>query len=177
MADKWVVAIRYDEPFEMVSRFPAEALGLTVDGKPVETGEPTCFVVANAMKLSDERGRFDNPQRAQEEADELNRAAAQGPLDPEFAERRERLKALAPDFNRYFEGPRGARWPVRPAKYLIHDWGVGWHPEDFYALAEDLAAVEAAIAGDEANVGKVVDLDTGEEIIFEREVVVRFTEA
>lgn len=111
-------------------------------------------------------------RRAQNLADEFNRYEWQGPLDPAFAERRKRLKRLAPDFNRYHEGPSEARFPVRPARYLIHDYGVGWHPEDFYDLVDDLSQVEAAIAGDEANVGRVIDLDTGKEVAFTREVVV-----
>ena len=77
---KWVVAFRYEEPHELVSRFPADALGVTVNGERVEFGPPACFVVANAQNLSEERGRFDDPGKASNAAEELNRLEAQGPL-------------------------------------------------------------------------------------------------
>jgi hypothetical protein len=169
----WTVAIRYEEPHEMVSIFPAEALGISVDGKPVEFGEPACFIVADSKNLSNERGRFSDPGQAQAAAEELNRLEAQGPLDSEFIDRRNRLKKLAPNFRSfYYEGPPEARWPVEPGRYLIRDGGVGWHAEDSESLADTLADVEAAIAGDEANVYSVIDLDTGDEVPFEREVSV-----
>jgi hypothetical protein len=63
---------------------------------------------------------------------------------------------------------------VCPDRYLVHDGGVGWHAEAFDELAEDLDAVKAMIAGDEANVYSVVDLDTGDEVPFERTVSVAF---
>lgn len=177
MATQWVVAILYEEPHEMVSRIPAEALNVTVGGKPLEFGEPACFIVADSENLSNERGRFDKPEEARQAADELNRLQAQGPLDPEFAERRNRLKELAPNFGSfYFEGPPEARWPVRPGRYLIRDGGVGWHAEESESLAETLADVEAAIAEHESNVYEVIDLDTGSDVPFEREVSVRLGE-
>lgn len=151
--DKWVVASRYE--------------------KPVEFGEPDRFVVADSGNLSIERGRFSSSDDAKQKADELNRLEVQGPLDPAFAERRNRLKGLAPNFGSfYFEGPPAARWPVRPSRYLIRDGGVGWHAEESEELVETLADVEAAIAEDEAAVYSVIDLDTGEEIPFKREVSV-----
>ena len=101
----------------------------------------------------------------------------QGPLDPAFTARRERLKAEAPDFGTWvYQGPREARWPVRPGKYLVVDYGVGFHAETTYMLADDLDAVRSLIAEDEANVGHVVDLDTGDEVGFTRSVSVELEE-
>lgn len=125
----------------------------------------------------EERFRGDGAkEKAEALAEEFNRFEWQGPLDPEYVERRERLMRLAPDFNRYHEGPRWAAFPARPARYLVHDLGVGWHPEDYYQLVDNLDDVKEAIAEAEANVGQVIDLDNGCEVSFERMVSVTFTE-
>jgi hypothetical protein len=115
----------------------------------------------------------DEGDEAQALADEFNRYEYQGPIDPAYAERYERLKQLWPDFGSfYFEGARSARWPVAPDRYLVRDGGVGWHPESFDRLAEDLDAVRSFIAEDESNVYEVIDLDLGDEVPFERTVSV-----
>jgi hypothetical protein len=174
-SERWVPAIRYEEPFEMVTRIPAEAFTLKSDGKVIEPGDPACYVVVNAKNLGEEGGRFDTPEKAIEAANEMNRAAVQGPLDPEFAARRNRLKELAPRFGPlFYDGPPEARWPVRPGKYLLHDYGVGWHADVSWELADDLETVRAAFSEPEANIGRIIDLDTGEEVDFKREVVVTF---
>lgn len=142
----------------------------------LEGVEPSYYCVSDMYGTSKEEIRFgpDERDKAEAFAEERNRLEWQGPLDPEFIERRERLKKLAPDFGGWsHEGPTAARWPVRPGKYLIHDGGVGWHPEDTQWLVDTLDEVREAIAEDEANVWKVVDLDTGEEVEFHREVIVR----
>lgn len=136
------------------------------------------FVVRDRFGTSDEEVRFGPDEMAEAEAyaAERNRLEFQGPLDPEFTQRRDRLKKLAPDFDGWaFEGPPEARWPVRPGKYLVRDGGVGWHPESFDELAEDLGAVRAAIEADESNVYCVIDLDTGLEVPFDRRVSVEFS--
>jgi hypothetical protein len=121
-------------------------------------------------------GKFKTAAKAQVYADELNRLDVQGPIPPEFVERRKRLKRLAPYFRAWAytseEGPPEGRWPVNPDRYLVMDGGVGWHAESWETLVPDLAAVEAALKEDESNVYRVVDLDTGEDVPFTREVSV-----
>lgn len=137
--------------------------------------EPTGFTVRDAFGTSKESFDFSADERgtASAFAEEKNREEAQGPLDPAFLDRRNRLKEIAPDFGSfYYEGPPAARWPVRPGRYLVRDGGVGWHAEAFDELVETLSDVEAAIAADESSVYSVIDLDTGEEVPFEREVSV-----
>jgi len=142
-------------------------------------GETTGFTVrtgnVNSQTPEDYEVHFgpDEGAGAKALADEFNRYEWQGPLDPDFERRRDRLRELAPRFGSfYYDGPPEARWPVRPGRYLVHDGGVGWHPEDFHELVETLTDVQAAIAQDESNVYSVVDLDTGEEVPFERQVSV-----
>lgn len=172
--NRWGVSIGYEHP--PTKPIPGRPGWRTTD---LEGVEPSYYCVSDVFGTSKEEVRFGPDERKDAEAfaAERNRLEWQGPLDPEFTERRERLKTLAPDFGGWaHEGPREAQWPVCPGKYLVHDCGVGWHPEDYYELIDDLAGVEAAIAADEANVGAVIDLDTGREVAFDREVVVRFAE-
>jgi hypothetical protein len=139
-------------------------------------GTLTGYTVSDSYGNTDYEVHFGptGEKRARALAGEFNRYEWQGPLDPEFTERRNRLKRLAPDFGSFYsEGPEQARFPVRPGKYLVRDMGVGWHAESHDELADTLADVEAAIAEDEANIWRVVDLDTGDEIPFKREVSVQ----
>jgi len=115
----------------------------------------------------------DEAEAAKLMADERNRFEAQGPLDPAFADRRNRLIELAPDFGGiYYEGPSAARWPVRPGRYLVRDGGVGWHPMEVDLLAEDLKALREILAKEERDIWQVIDLDTGDEVPFSREITV-----
>lgn len=118
-------------------------------------------------------GDFATEAEAVAYADELNRLDVQGPIPPEFAQRRNRLKTLAPYFGSWsYQGPPAARWPVEPGRYLVLDAGVGFHAESWEYLADDLAAVAEHLRGDETAVYRVVDLDTGEDVPFTRKIVV-----
>jgi hypothetical protein len=142
-------------------------------------GVCTGFGVATVNRDSETPEDYEVEFGPEEEAEaealaaEFNRYEFQGPLDPEFTDRRDRLKKLVPDFGSfYFEGPPEARWPVRPGRYLVRDGGVGWHPEDSDSLVDSLDDLKSAIAKDETSVYSVIDLDSGDEVPFERQVSV-----
>lgn len=71
MATEWVVAIRYEEPFEAVSRIPLTPGFLTVEGDPVAFADPVGYAVVDADNLSREHGLYDDPQEAQRVASRL----------------------------------------------------------------------------------------------------------
>lgn len=141
-------------------------------------GPPDYWLVASRFDSSHRQGgRYKSEAAARRKADELNRLDVQGPLDPEFAHRRRRLKRLAPDFGGHFhDGPREARYPVRPGKYALDVGGHGWHAEYWWELADDLEAVEAVIREEEQTVVRVVDLDTGQDVPFDVAVTVKIGE-
>jgi hypothetical protein len=131
------------------------------------------YGVVDAFNWNIQCGKFKSEARAraQAKANELNRLDVQGPLDPAFAARRKRLKKLAPYYNSgAHSGPHEARWPVQPDRYLVMDGGVGWHAESCEYLVSDRAGLEENLKEDESNIYRIVDLDTGKDIPFERTV-------
>lgn len=138
-------------------------------------GPADFYEVVHCRNWGIRRRAFRSEAKATAYADELNRLDFQGPIPPEFAERRKRLKELAPCFNSWAytseEGPSQARWPVNPDRYLVMDAGVGWHAESWEHLVPDKAAIEEKLKEEEANIYRIVDLDTGEDVPFTREIV------
>lgn len=120
------------------------------------------------------RGKFESCEQAEAYAGELNRLDVQGPILPEFAARRKLLKKLAPYFGSWTYtsqgGPPEGRWPVDPGRYLIFDGG--WHGESWEYLAPDRTGIEEHLREEESNVYRIVDLDTGLDVPFKREIVV-----
>lgn len=115
----------------------------------------------------------DEEEAARQLAEEFNRYEWQGPLDPAFEGRRSRLIDLDANLHGVcFEGPPMDRWPVRPARYLVRDGGVGWHAEGEDILVDELPAVEAILGEEERSIWSVIDLDTGDEVPFTREIAV-----
>lgn len=145
---------------------------------PIDTGggvwttkdaQPDHWGVMNQGIPGKRYGPFKAEAGAKRKCDELNREMAQGPLDPAFLERRKRLKRFAPYFHGWaHEGPSEARWPVRPERYLIEscsDDGDSCHE-----LVDTLDQVRERLEDESA--GRVVDLDTGKEVPYERTVTV-----
>src|SRR5581483_10322518 len=122
-----------------------------------------------------EHGPYKTKSRAQQKADELNRLDVLGLIDPEYADRRKRLKRFAPGFNKYayHDGEGDAHFPLRPERYLIDGFDDGWHGEEWHQLADTIAEVREALESDQGHeVMRVIDLDTGEELSYDRKVSV-----
>ncbi len=174
MSDRWTVFERYEQRRVTAVAGFGQALVVTQTGEPfVGDDEPSFYFVADYRDSTKRReGDFATYEEAQAAADEANRFDAQGPLDPNFEQRRFRLKGLAPDFGYLYEGPSEARWPIRPGKYLLDCMGHGWHPSSYWELADTVDDVKAQILDDEQTVFRVIDLDTGAEVEFKRTVLV-----
>ena len=152
---RWGVYREYKGPFE-----PEE------DGRfrvPPKDREPDSYIVRDQFEGGGKTYRFKSAEAAERRAAELNRCDVQGPLDPAFKTRRNRLKRLEPHYRGWmYEGPPEARWPVRPARYLIQGHDDGWHGEARAELVETLEAVREHLEGDTGHeVYRVIDLDTG----------------
>lgn len=168
---RWVVYSEYgsdDGPGLPIAA--GQTVSLDEEGMHIDDGPaipPTSYMVGNCMS-GEERGRYKTEAGAERKAAELNRLDVQGPLDPEFAERRKRLKRLAPRFGYLHSGPEEARWPVRPARYLIEGYDRGYHGEEWHELVDTKAEVKTMLAGWQGNEAmRVIDLDTGDEVDFQ----------
>jgi hypothetical protein len=165
---RWGVYGCYDGPFDSTQNNDGSySVSLSTQGR-----KPTGYAVMDMFGKGGERYRFKSEKAAQRRADELNRLDWQGPLDPAFKARRNRLKRLSPDFGSWmYEGPAAARWPVRPQRYLIQGHDDGWHGEAWDQLKDTLDEVRETLESDIGHeVWRVVDLGTGSEVEFERHV-------
>lgn len=168
---RWTVTARYDHPITTPDPDDPSRVRINFSEQTADS-----YSVCHCRNFSIHRGDFATQPEASAYADELNRLDVQGPIRAEFVERRKRLKELAPYYRSWAytsqEGPPGARWPTDPDRFLIFDGGVGWHAESWEYLAADKAAIEEHLRGEEANVYRIVDLDTGFDVPFKREIVV-----
>lgn len=137
--------------------------------------EPDHWTVQQQGNHDKTHGPYKTAAAAQRRCDELNREMAQGPLDPAFKARRARLVRLAPGGTCYLhEGPPGTQWPICPDRYLVFGFADGWHGDSYVDLYPTLDAVQAALEDPEGNeIDRIVDLDTGADVPFERNISVR----
>lgn len=134
--------------------------------------EPDSYTVQRQNR-SKTYGPYKSRSTAERKCEELNRLMLFGPLDPEFAKRYKRLKRLAPDYGYLYDGLPEGRWPMRPEKYLIDGFDDGWHGEEWHRLVDTLDGVREVLESATGHeVMRVIDLDTGDEVGFERRVAV-----
>lgn len=127
------------------------------------------YFITKGNTLSDELNEhFPTLEKAQARADELNEGdvIASLELGPE-AEKR--LRAFRELVKGQFSWAGEYWWARKPGRYAIEtddDGGTCW------ATVKSLAAVEEEVRTDYQTVYRVVDLDTGEDVPFTREVSV-----
>jgi hypothetical protein len=130
-------------------------------------GQPGAYAVVD-RNWDNEQARYPTEAEACADADRRNLDEVERTLDPAYADRRRRLRALGATFwVRYGDGPIAARWPERPGRFAALEWSERYS-ESFWETYTTRDELEDAIrTGD---VGHVVDLDTGDPVSFSVDV-------
>lgn len=167
---QWTVVARYARPAGIKAGPPilcevsSTDVSLFVNGERVSLGEPVDFLIVDSSDWQRARDRYASRSLAETECERLNRVDAEERGDPTATTRRERLRSLGKTFwVSYGEGHPEFRWPARPGRYALEEFSERYS-ESFWDTVETRDEVEARIL--EESVGRVVDLDTGEEIPF-----------